>query len=101
MGCSHHPSKQLELATIAEFGFWLVGLLDVFALLCLTDTVIDFDLFYFLLLTFSFLSMCFLFELNWPQNKCVHLKRVFFLLFFFSPVRAKLAGGPTFLGKAV
>lgn len=86
-----------------EFGFWLVGLLDVFAFLCLGDMVIDFDLFYFLLLTFSFLSMWFLFGLNWYQNKCIHLKRVFFLLFFgvFFTVRGELAGGPTFLEKIV
>lgn len=69
---------------LVEFGFWLVGLLDVFAFLCLTDMVIDFDLFYFLLLTFCFLSMWFLFGLNWHQNKWMHLKRVFFLSFFTS-----------------
>lgn len=81
------------------------GLLDAFAFLCLTDIVIDFYLFYFVLLTFYFLPisllLLLLFGLNWDQNEWIHLKRVFFLLFFFSPVRAKLAGGPTFLGKAV
>lgn len=68
---------------LVELGFCLVGLLDVSAILCLTDMVIDFDLFYFLLLTFSFLSMWFFFELNWCQNKWMRLKRVGLFCCFF------------------
>lgn len=88
---SHHPSKQLDLATA---GAWILDFcLPVFDRW--PQILICFPLFCYPFLSVYFFCSWIDIKINGWDGKSE------FVLLFLSPEKTKLAGGPTFLGKAV